>query len=308
MSDEENTATNHEDVEPTENQQDAGALDQNAEDTNTEESATSEEPVKAGKEDVADGSGDDNSDSDGGSSGEEFPDKAKARIKKITTQKWDEKLAKDAASKRADAAEKRALEAEKEVEKLKGESSEKELKEPVSTDFETDEEYYKALSVFNSKRAVKAALAEQDTQRQKDTAIKTEREAVSNHDAAVLKHIDAGREAFTDFDDVTQSLNGKITDKMADALLDDEDYGHKVAYYLANNLDKLSDLVSKTPSQAIMGLGVIADTISRNTKKISKTTSPATRLLGKKGLTTRSAYADDSSMEEYVKARKAASG
>lgn len=308
MADEENTATDLENVETTENQQDAGELDQNAEDANTEESATSEEPVEAGKEDVADGNGDDDSDGDSGSSGKEFPDKAKARIKEITTQKWDEKLAKDAATKRADAAEERALKAEREVEDLKGKSSEKELKEPALTDFETDEEYYKALFEFNSKKAVKEALAEQNTQRQKDAAIKTEREAASNHDDAVLKHIDAGREAFTDFDEVTQSLNGKITDQMASALVDDKVNGHKVAYFLANNLDKLSDLTNKSPSQAIMGLGVIADTISRNTKKISKTTPPATRLLGTKGKSTRSAFSDESSMEEYVKARSATSG
>lgn len=298
MADEENTATDLENVETTENQQDAGELDQNAEDANTEESATSEEPVEAGKEDVVGESG------DGDSASKEFPDKAKARIKEITTQKWDEKLAKDAATKRAEAAEERALKAEREVEDLKGKSSEEELKEPASTDFETDEEYYRALSEFNSKKAVKAALAEQDTQRQKTAAIKTEKEAASNHDTAVLKHIDAGREAFTDFDEVTYALNGKIPDHMASALVDDKVNGHKVAYFLANNLDKLSDLTNKSPSQAIMGLGVIADTISRNTKKISKTTPPATRLLGTKGKSTRSAFSDESSMEEYVKARE----
>ena len=118
---------------------------------------------------------------------------------------------------------------------------------PKEADFETYEDYIKAITAHETRKTVKATLE----------ADRREREATQAR-TTIQSRIATFRETHPDYDTVITNPNLKITDAMAAVLTDPEnEYSPAVAYALAKDPDRCARIAAMPPPRAIKEMGLL---------------------------------------------------
>ena len=118
---------------------------------------------------------------------------------------------------------------------------------PKEADYETYEDYIRAVTAHETRKTVRATL---DAERQTRAAEQAR--------STIQSRIATFREAHPDYDDAINSPDLKITDAMAAVLTDPEnEYGPAVAYALAKDPARCARIAAMPPPRAIKEMGIL---------------------------------------------------
>lgn len=217
------------------------------------------------------------------------------------------------AERERDEANKRLGQALEAVERLTGKpaaTAEKKLDEedpePQAPQFQDPEQfqrdstkYTRELVDWTSRRAVKAALAEQESKRVTETQAQTN----ARINAEWRKRREAAIQSLPDYEEVAEAQDLPITDVMAGAITVDPEGAH-VAYYLGQNRAEAERIAALSPGQQLVEFGVLkAKVIAERASKTVTRTPPPIKPTGGAPSTTKPLA--ELPMDEYAKRREA---
>lgn len=218
----------------------------------------------------------------------------------------------DALIKKQTALEERATTAERRAAELESKQPKTEVKpagsdEPTREQFQTDEQYIKALARWEVKQEMKA---------EKEAEVKAVEEArIKSVYKSYNEKLSQSRAEHEDFDEVVGSSDIVVPRDVILAI-PEMDNGPEVAYFLGKNPDVCEELMGMSPIKAIGAVWVISESLdgkgktgkteteSAKTKKI-ESKAPAPIKPVSTGSTKSSVPLDQMSMSDYKKARAA---
>lgn len=176
------------------------------------------------------------------------------------------------------AAEKRADQLEQKLKDIEEKSrpAKAEVKEPKQEDFQTVQEYIKALAIF-------------------EVAQEREKERLENEQAKITENANKVRAAFADriaetmkkvpdFEEVTGAVDTELPPYITQHILE-SDVGPMLGYHLAKHPDELKRVLKLSPIRAIAELGKLEDKLeikaAPKSEPVSKAPAPITPLEGK---------------------------
>lgn len=172
--------------------------------------------------------------------------------------------------------------------------------EPRLEDYETYEQYTRALARYEAKELIAAERAE-EAKRNAEAASKAKADSWQ-------ERIEAARDKYEDFDDALESITVPITDAVQEAILESP-MGADIAYHLANNPKELQRLGKLSAVQAAIEIGKLEAKLTtpkpaEKKPKVSAAPDPIKPVGSKTTTTTKSLYEIDD-FTEYVKRRSA---
>lgn len=143
---------------------------------------------------------------------------------------------------------------------------------PTPDKFQTYEDYVEALADWKSEQKVSKALEERDSQ-----AKQQEQEAQTKASfSAYNKRVSEARGVHDDFDEVVGNDDISVPASAQLAIIELEN-GPEVAYYLGKNPEEAAKLLDMTDRQAIMAIGRISDSLTKDSpepRPVSRAAAP----------------------------------
>ena len=141
--------------------------------------------------------------------------------------------------------------------------------------------YNKDLVAFELAKSESAREAKQNENQQKTA----QSQAATEWSKRVVNIVKLGEKDYADFNEVTHQDNLRLTPAMATAIVELDDDGHHVEYFLGQNLDEQERISKLSPVKQQMEIGRIADKLrdSRTKKpaaKASNAPAPVTAVKG----------------------------
>ena len=155
---------------------------------------------------------------------------------------------------------------------------------PKAEDFDTDEDFFDALTDWKLEQREKAvqekreqAKREEEQKKQEMTAQEREAEFRTN----AIKMNQEGRGKYKDYEQVVFSLPSEVmTRQLAEAILD-TDLSADIAYHLGKNPEEAGKIAQLSPTKQAIALGKIESRISNQKKEVSNAPPPINPLKGK---------------------------
>jgi hypothetical protein len=166
--------------------------------------------------------------------------------------------------------------------------------EPVPTDFETYDEYVKALS----KHAYREAQAEEKQAAAKVQAQDNEQQVLSTFKGRVEEF----KSAHPDYEEIVTAADIPITPAFRTAILTSED-GPKLAYYLASHQDECAAIAELDEIQQVRALGKLEaklEAAQTPAPKVSKAPPPPQRVNAKTAAVATPSLYDEATQNDFA--------
>lgn len=177
-------------------------------------------------------------------------------------------------------------------------------REPTEQDFPSDYlAYERAKIAWDVRQAIRSENEARDSTRRNAQATESRMELVDEYAEAA----DVARERIPDFDQVVAKVNIKIPNELADEILSAGQKGPLISYYLAQNPDKLAQLVNMTGKELAREVGRIESRVHLpQAKKATDASPPPSTVKGGAAPAFDPFKSDD--MAAYVKWRQGGGG
>ena len=137
--------------------------------------------------------------------------------------------------------------------------------EPKLEDFQTYDEYVRAIGRFEARQEYEKLRTSQEQERQKA--------AQREYEANLLTNIRRGAEKYDDFDEVVANPSLPLTEAMRDAAAD-SDIAADIVYHLGTHMDEASKIARMSPVQQIKAISAL-ETKLKAPPKVTQAPPPA---------------------------------
>jgi hypothetical protein len=219
------------------------------------------------------------------------------RVGKLTQKKYETEQERDfwknlALSNKQDSSHEDGSEAQQEPQS-------QELKKPDISEFETDTEYYEALTDYK----VQVAMNARDEKVRQNKEAEQQKVAQDKYDQDTTQTIKEGRRSYPDdFDEVALSKDVPYSIPMR-RLVMESDKSADLAYFLGKNQNEALRIAQLPSIKAARELGKIEARLSQTTKRTTKAPAPIKPLGGSKEVV--ETDDDKLSMDEFAKKEEA---
>lgn len=173
--------------------------------------------------------------------------------------------------------------------------------EPKREQFETYEDYVRALGRYEARVENKRI---RDEEQQSRAAERQQKEAQKLSER-VEGVVERGREAFKDFDAKIEKLFKEVQVGPAMyAAMVESSASEQVCYHLATHLDEADEIAAMSPTQQALAIGRLESRLESQKKSVSKAPPPVSTVRGSSSSAS-SAPSDNDSMEDWVKKERA---
>ena len=169
-------------------------------------------------------------------------------------------------------------------------------KEPQLAEFDTIEDYTKAVARFYAQRESKTLLSQSEQATQQEKAQAAQRE----HETKWLNKVEKFTALQPDYEEVVGSADINFVDPIVFESIKASPMGAEIAYYLARNPDEAEDIGNMTGIAGVLAIGELGAKLASKKVSVTKTPPPA-RPLGNKAAAT--VNPDKMSYEDFVKWR-----
>ena len=168
---------------------------------------------------------------------------------------------------------------------------------PKREDFDDYETYLEARADYRADQKVKEVLQQHGQRSQQQAVQSSEQERLTRYS----QDLDKARSSIPDFDDVVESADVPVTQKMREAILE-SDVGALLTYHLAKNPAEAERIAKLSPNAQLKAIGVIeASLASKPAPQQSKAPAPIKPLSSSSG---GAADLSKMSMDDYYEHRK----